>query len=33
MKTIGILGGFGPQATMDFEKGFNVAQQYIARYQ
>ena len=31
MKTIGILGGFGPQATMDFEKRLhNVAQQHIA---
>lgn len=33
MKTIGVLGGLGPQATMDFEARMHtVAQQLIAQY-
>lgn len=30
MKTIGVLGGIGPQATMDFEQRFHRAAQQLA---
>ena len=33
MKTIGVLGGLGPQATMDFEERIHtVSQQLIAQH-